>query len=52
MYTDGWEGHDGLIIKDNDHTNKFILHIKECEFRFSNKSENLMKIMNKNILKI
>ena len=32
------------------HSSKFVLHIKECEFRYNNKNENLMKIMTKNVL--
>ena len=34
------------------HSSKFILHIKECEFRYNYKDKNLMEIMTKSVLKI
>ena len=33
------------------HSSKFVLHIKECEFRYNNKNKNLMEIMTKKVLK-
>jgi transposase-like protein len=32
------------------HSSKFILYIQECEFRYNNKNQNLMKIMAENVL--
>lgn len=32
-------------------SDKFILHLKECEFRFNNKENDLLQIMIKKVLK-
>lgn len=33
-------------------SDKFILHLKECEFRFNNSKKNLFQIMSKQVLKL
>ncbi len=46
--TDSWKAYDGLILNGlND--KKFILHLKESEFRFNNRKQNLYKILLKMI---
>jgi transposase-like protein len=46
--TDGWKAYNGLILNGlND--KKFILHLKESEFRFNNRKQNLYKILLKMI---
>lgn len=33
-------------------SDKFVLHLKECEFRYNNKEENLYEVMCKKVLKL
>jgi transposase-like protein len=32
------------------HSSKFILHLKECEFRYNNSDKDLFKIMTQNVI--
>ena len=38
VYTDGWKGYDG---------NEFVLHLKECQFRYNHRDEDLLPIVKK-----
>jgi transposase-like protein len=44
IYTDGWKAYNSLILNGYDyyriyHANdKFISHLKECEYRFNNRN--------------